>query len=254
MTAMMRVPRTRGVGSGLLLILLGAWGALIPFVGPYFHFAYTPDTAWTWTWGRFFLEVVPGVAAALGGLILMISAFRPVAMFGAVLAAAARRLVHRGAACSGRCGPAAPRWACPAVSRPHLTRATPTGGPLHMVAEHLSFFTALGVVIVFLAAVALRPPGGRRHAGRRACGRRGDLGQARPVREGGEAREAGEACEAGRARHGAGRRPAERVAPPHRGAVTSRWHGTRAGPGLPGPALVVMRGVSSAACSCTGSR
>ena len=89
MTAMMRVPRTRGVGSGVLLILLGVWGALIPFIGPYFHFAYTPDTAWTWTWGRFFLEIVPGVAAALGGLILLVSAFRPVAMFGAVLAAVA---------------------------------------------------------------------------------------------------------------------------------------------------------------------
>ena len=88
MTAMMRVPRTRGAGSGVVLILLGAWGALIPFVGPYFHFAYTPDTAWAWTWGRFFLEIVPGVATALGGLILVISAFRPVAMFGAALAAA----------------------------------------------------------------------------------------------------------------------------------------------------------------------
>jgi len=105
MTAMMRVPRTRGAGSGLVLILLGAWGALIPFVGPYFHFAYTPDAAWTWTWGRFFLEIVPGVATVLGGLILLISAFRPV-------------------------------------------------GTLHVVAEHLSFFAALGVVIVFVAAVA----------------------------------------------------------------------------------------------------
>src|SRR5947208_15316707 len=89
MTAMMRVPRTRGAGSGLLLVLLGAWGALIPFVGPYFHFGYTPDTAWTWTWGRFFLEVVPGVAVVFGGLILLICAFRPVAMFGAALATAA---------------------------------------------------------------------------------------------------------------------------------------------------------------------
>src|SRR6266849_5239393 len=100
MTAMMRVPRTRGAGSGFLLILLGLWGAVIPFVGPYFHFAYTPDTAWTWTWGRFFLEIVPGRV--------------PTA----------------------------------------LSPGSPTGGPLHMVAEHLSFFTALGVVIVFLAAMA----------------------------------------------------------------------------------------------------
>src|SRR5258708_17060641 len=89
MTAMMRVPRSRGAGNGLLLVLLGAWGALIPFVGPYFHFAYTPDTAWTWTWGRFFLELVPGVAVVLGGLILMASAVPPVAMFGAALATAA---------------------------------------------------------------------------------------------------------------------------------------------------------------------
>jgi hypothetical protein len=153
MTAMMRVPRTRGAGSGLVLILLGAWGALIPFVGPYFHFAYTPDTAWTWTWGRFFLEILPGVATVLGGLILMISAFRPVAMFGAALAAAGGAWFVVGSLLG-------PVWASYATlgtpgSMPSaLNPGQPTGGPLHMVAEHLSFFTALGVVIVFLAAVA----------------------------------------------------------------------------------------------------
>jgi hypothetical protein len=153
MTAMMRVPRTRGAGSGLLLILLGAWGALIPFVGPYFHFGYTPDTAWAWTWGRFFLEVLPGAATALGGLILLISAVRPVAMLGAALAAAGGAWFAVGSLLG-------PVWAnysalgasggIPAALDP----GTPTGGPLHMVAEHLSYFTALGVVIVFLAAVA----------------------------------------------------------------------------------------------------
>jgi hypothetical protein len=154
MTAMMRVPRTRGAGSGLLLILLGAWGALIPFVGPYFHFAYTPDTAWTWTWGRFFLEIVPGVAVVLGGLILMISAFRPVAMFGAALAAAGGAWFAVGSLLG-------PVWASgttlgvPSGIPAALSPGQPTGGPLHMVAEHLSFFIALGVVIVFLAAVAL---------------------------------------------------------------------------------------------------
>jgi hypothetical protein len=153
MTAMMRVPRTRGAGSGLVLILLGAWGALIPFVGPYFHFAYTPDAAWTWTWGRFFLEIVPGVATALGGLILMISAFRPVAMFGAALAAAGGAWFAVGSLLG-------PVWASyatlgtPGSVPSALSPGQPTGGPLHMVAEHLSFFTALGVVIVFLAAVA----------------------------------------------------------------------------------------------------
>src|SRR5215472_13151056 len=154
MTAMMRVPRTRGVGSGVLLILLVAWGALVPFVGPYFHFAYTPDTAWAWTWGRFFLEIVPGVATVLGGLIVMISAFRPVAMFGAALAAAGGAWFAVGSLLG-------PVWASstalgvaggiPSALNPGL----PTGGPLHIVAEHLSFFIGLGVVIVFFAALAL---------------------------------------------------------------------------------------------------
>jgi hypothetical protein len=154
MTAMMRVPRTRGAGSGVLLILLGVWGALIPFIGPYFHFAYTPDTAWTWTWGRFFLQIVPGVATALGGLILIISAFRPVAMFGAALAAAGGAWFAVGHLLG-------PVWSSystlgtPGTVPSAFNPGIPTGGPLHMVAENLAFFTALGVVIVFLAAVAL---------------------------------------------------------------------------------------------------
>jgi hypothetical protein len=149
----MRVPRTRGAGSGLVLILLGAWGALIPFVGPYFHFAYTPDTAWAWTWGRFFLEIVPGVATALGGLILVTSAFRPAAMFGAALAAAGGAWFVVGSLL----GPVWTSYSAPGVPGgvpAVLSPGQPTGGPLHMVAEHLTFFTALGVVIVFVAAVA----------------------------------------------------------------------------------------------------
>src|SRR6516225_30903 len=89
MTAMMRVPRTRGVGSGVLLILLGVWGALIPFIGPYFHYAYTPDTAWHFTLSRLWLEVLPGVATALGGVLVIVSTGRLAAAGGAVLAALA---------------------------------------------------------------------------------------------------------------------------------------------------------------------
>jgi hypothetical protein len=89
MTTMLQVPRSRGAVSGLLLVLLGLWGALIPLVGPYFHYAYTPDSAWTLTAGRVWLEIVPGAATFLGGIILLASASRPLAMFGAELAAAA---------------------------------------------------------------------------------------------------------------------------------------------------------------------
>ena len=35
------IPRSRGAICGVLLILLGLWGGLAPFVGPYFHFGIT---------------------------------------------------------------------------------------------------------------------------------------------------------------------------------------------------------------------
>ena len=71
MAGMLQMRRSRGAASGFLLVLLGAWGALIPFIGPYFHYAYTPDTAWTYTTARLWLEILPGAAVFLGGILLM---------------------------------------------------------------------------------------------------------------------------------------------------------------------------------------
>ncbi len=56
MAGTLRVRRSQGALSGVLLVLLGIWGALIPFVGPYFHYAYTPDRAWVATSGRMWLR------------------------------------------------------------------------------------------------------------------------------------------------------------------------------------------------------
>ena len=81
------MPRTRGAVTGLILILLGAWGALIPFIGPIINWAYTADPAWTWTAAKGWLEVLPGVATAVGGLLLLASGNRASAMFGGWLAA-----------------------------------------------------------------------------------------------------------------------------------------------------------------------
>src|SRR5215472_10062909 len=86
MAGMMRVPRSRGAFSGVLLILLGIWGGLAPFIGPYLHYAYTPNQAWHWTSGRLWMEVLPGVATLLGGLIVVLSRMRPLALLGAWLA------------------------------------------------------------------------------------------------------------------------------------------------------------------------
>jgi hypothetical protein len=145
MTRMLQVPRSRGAVSGLLLVLLGLWGALIPLVGPYFHYAYTPDSAWTLTAGRVWLEIVPGAATLVGGIILLASASRLLAMFGAELAAAAGAWFALGTVII-------PLW--PAAHT--LNPGSPAGATTVLrQLEHLGFYTGLGVVIVFVAALAL---------------------------------------------------------------------------------------------------
>ncbi len=144
MNGLLRVPRSRGAFSGLLLLLLGAWGALIPFIGPYFHYAYTPDRAWVYTSGRLWMQILPGVAAAIGGFILLISAVRPMAMMGAGLAAAGGAWFAVGSLLS-------PLWGHATM----LSTGSPVGGTVLQVTERIGFFTGLGVAIVFLGAAAL---------------------------------------------------------------------------------------------------
>ena len=145
MAGMLRVPRSRGALSGFLLVLLGLWGGLITFVGPYFHFAYTPDTAWYYSAGRLWLEILPGAATLLGGLILLGTRTRPVAMFGAWLAALGGAWFAVGRTL-------APLW----NSSGAMAVGTPIGSTaLIRALEEISFFTGLGVVIVFLAATSI---------------------------------------------------------------------------------------------------
>jgi hypothetical protein len=141
---MLQMRRSRGAFSGFLLMLLGLWGALIPFVGPYFHYAYTPDKAWTYNTGRLWLELLPGAAVFLGGFLLTVAKSRHTALFGALLAAVAGAWFTLGTVLS-------PLW------NHHVPMGgSPAGNTVYMrIMEQLGFFTALGVVIVFVAAVAL---------------------------------------------------------------------------------------------------
>src|SRR3954470_14550756 len=84
-----RVPRSRGAMSGFLLLVLGAWAALAPMIGPYIDVAYTPapNDAWHWTAARGWLEVLPGGVTFLGGLLLLASVSRLMTMLGGWLAA-----------------------------------------------------------------------------------------------------------------------------------------------------------------------
>jgi len=145
MAGILRVPRSRGALSGLVLVLLGLWGGLIAFVGPYFHFAYTPGVAWTYTAGRLWLEILPGAGTLLGGLILLLTRVRPVAMFGAWLAAASGAWFAVGQALT-------PLW----NSSGAMAVGTPIGtSTLIRVLEQISYFAGLGVVIVFVAALSI---------------------------------------------------------------------------------------------------
>lgn len=64
------MPRTRGLLSGVLIALVGAWAALIPLVGPYFDFTVRDVDAWDWTADVFWLSVLPGAVAFVSGVML----------------------------------------------------------------------------------------------------------------------------------------------------------------------------------------
>jgi len=143
MAGILKVSRSRGALSGVLLVLLGIWGGLVPLVGPYVHYAYTPDHPWKMTSGRLWLEILPAAGTLLGGLVVLISKLRPMALLGASLAAASGAWFAVGSAL-------APIW-----TNQLPMQGTPIGGQVARVMEQIGFFTGLGVVIVCIASVAL---------------------------------------------------------------------------------------------------
>ena len=134
---MLWMPRSRGAVCGLVLIVLGVWGAVIPFVGPHFNFAYTPDRDWAWSTARGWLEVLPGAAAALGGLLLIFSGNRITAIVGGWLAVLAGT------------------WFVVGTEVAPLLGIGSAGDPIaasdrKRAALEISYFSGLGALIVFV--------------------------------------------------------------------------------------------------------
>lgn len=127
----MRIPRSRGAVSGLALIVLGAWGALAPLVGPSFDFTTDSPTTWNFTNDTIWLSILPGAAALVGGFLLLTSANRATAAFGAWL------------------GIAAGAWF---VAGDQLTGLSVSEAGEF---EHLAAFEGLGAAIAAIAAFAL---------------------------------------------------------------------------------------------------
>ena len=138
-----RVPRTTGALSGLLVILLGLWGALIPFVGPYFHYAFGSFQTWHYTSERLWLCIVPGAVAVIGGLMLLRSSRRSSGLLGGWLALAAGAWFAIG----------------PSISLLWHHAGNPIGAPMgghtRQALEWLGYFSGLGVLIAGLAAFAM---------------------------------------------------------------------------------------------------
>jgi hypothetical protein len=139
----MRLRRSTGAFSGLLIVLLGLWGALIPFVGPYFDYSFSTNTTWHYTTDRLWLDIIPGAVAVLGGLLLLTSNTRMRGALGGWLATIAGAWFVIGPAVSitweqGR-GPIGP----------------PLGGTTRQALELIGYFYGLGALIVALAAFAV---------------------------------------------------------------------------------------------------
>src|ERR1700733_5807052 len=142
-TEVLRLPRTTGALSGLLILLLGVWGGLIPFVGPYFHYAFGGYQHWHFTNQRLWLEIVPGAVAVLGGLMLM------------------RASTRVGGLTAGWVAVAAGAWFAIGPSVSILWHHTiyaigaPMGGDTRQMLEWVGYFYGLGALIIGLAAFAM---------------------------------------------------------------------------------------------------
>ena len=140
--ALLRVPRSRGALSGVVLVVLGAFGALIPFMGPIFVFAYTPEAAWVYTPARLWLEIVRRRCCGW---------WPDLALQRQPRLRRVRCLVSRAGGSVVHHWPDSEQAVDLGVSADGLS----VGGTLRRTVEEIVFFTGLGVVIVFSAAVAL---------------------------------------------------------------------------------------------------
>jgi hypothetical protein len=143
-----QIPRSRGGICGVLLILLGLWGGLAPFVGPYIHFGYLPDHVWHYDSGRLYYSVIPGAAALLGGLLVTATRNRVVGIVGGLLAAI-------GGAWFGL----SYGVITVVLKRTTLTPGTPIAPAgstaLRAYLETIALFGGLGVLILFVGALAV---------------------------------------------------------------------------------------------------
>jgi len=142
----MRVSRTTGAISGLVIVVLGIWGGLIPFIGPYFNYSFGPNVTWHYTVHRLWLDILPGAAAVVGGLIIINAKSRIDGTFGSWLALA-------GGAWFAVGPPVSVLWNAAATAADPI--GAPYGGVHRQILELVGYYYGVGVLIVGFAAFSL---------------------------------------------------------------------------------------------------
>jgi hypothetical protein len=127
--------------TGLLLMLLGAWGAIVPFIGHYWGYGFSPYDTWHWTAARWWLEVLPGIGAFVAGFLISVTANRMTAVLAGWLGMASGAWFVLGTTFNSM-------WSAGNIG-------VPDGNQTLVVWEHVGMFAGLGVVIVALSAFAL---------------------------------------------------------------------------------------------------
>jgi hypothetical protein len=143
--SVLTIRRSHGVISGSLLALLGLWGAIVPFVGPYFNYAFGVADPWFFTTDRLWLNILPGIVVAFGGLMLASSTSRANSRWGAWLALLGGMWFTIGPAL-------AQLWHAASTRVPI---GEPLGATSMQTLEQLGYFYGLGALTIALASFIL---------------------------------------------------------------------------------------------------
>jgi hypothetical protein len=138
-----RISRSTGVLSGFLVLILGIWAGIIPFIGPYFHYSFGSNETWHYTANRFWLDILPAGTVVAGSLVVLRSGNRLSGVLGSWLAIAGGAWLVVG----------------PALSRIWEHGGVPIGAPMYghtrQAIELIGYFYGVGVLITALSAFAL---------------------------------------------------------------------------------------------------
>jgi hypothetical protein len=130
---------------GLLLVALGVWGAIVPFIGPEFEYPFPAGSdvgSWEWSDTTWQLSLLPGIGAACGGVILLglLGTVRFAPALGALIALGSGAWFVLGAEFSRL-------WTSPPLDG--------TGSDWMVIATNLGYHEGLGLAISVLAGFAL---------------------------------------------------------------------------------------------------